>query len=116
MSGLISPKPVSYLHGNPPYNPYQRVIPHYGESPTNIGPPMPIHTPNQGGPGPYPGGSPGLTTVANEEHKVYGLVIDLLNPDKREGALLELSKKREQYDDLALVLWHSFGASASRLL
>ena len=29
---------------------------------------------------------------------------------QRETALLELSKKREQYEDLALVLWHSFGA------
>lgn len=28
---------------------------------------------------------------------------------QRETALLELSKKREQYEDLALVLWHSFG-------
>ncbi len=28
---------------------------------------------------------------------------------QRENALLELSKKREQYEDLALVLWHSFG-------
>lgn len=32
-----------------------------------------------------------------------------MDPMAREGALLELSKKREQYDDLALVLWHSFG-------
>ena len=30
---------------------------------------------------------------------------------QRENALLELSKKREQYEDLALVLWHSFGMS-----
>lgn len=29
---------------------------------------------------------------------------------QREAALLELSKKREQYEDLALVLWHSFGS------
>jgi CCR4-NOT transcription complex subunit 9 len=28
---------------------------------------------------------------------------------QRENALFELSKKREQYEDLALVLWHSFG-------
>ncbi|CAD6888612.1 unnamed protein product [Tilletia controversa] len=33
----------------------------------------------------------------------------------REHALLELSKKREQYDDLALVLWHSFGVMSSLL-
>lgn len=44
-----------------------------------------------------------------EEMKIWGLVMDLARADTRETALLELSKKREQYDDLALVLWHSFG-------
>lgn len=44
-----------------------------------------------------------------EESKIYALVIDLMDVNTREAALLELSKKREQYDDLALVLWHSFG-------
>ncbi|KAK0547934.1 RNA-binding protein, CCR4-NOT complex subunit Rcd1 [Tilletia horrida] len=33
----------------------------------------------------------------------------------REHALLELSKKREQYEDLALVLWHSFGVMSTLL-
>lgn len=47
--------------------------------------------------------------AAQEEAKIYALVIDLLDSNTREGALLELSKKREQFDDLALVLWHSFG-------
>ncbi len=47
--------------------------------------------------------------AAYEDGKIYGLVIELMDPATREGALLELSKKREQYDDLALVLWHSFG-------
>ena len=44
-----------------------------------------------------------------EESKIYQLVIDLLDVDTRETALLELSKKREQYDHLALLLWHSYG-------
>ncbi|KAI0820394.1 cell differentiation proteins Rcd1-like protein, partial [Trametes gibbosa] len=56
-----------------------------------------------------PGNSPNPPLSLNEESKIYTLVIDLLNADTRETALLELSKKREQYDDLALVLWHSFG-------
>ena len=47
--------------------------------------------------------------LQQEENKIYALVIDLLDANAREAALLELSKKREQYDDLALVLWHSFG-------
>lgn len=34
---------------------------------------------------------------------------------RRETALFELSKKREQYEDLALVLWHSFGVMSSLL-
>lgn len=50
-----------------------------------------------------------------EEIKIWGLVMDLARADTRETALLELSKKREQYDDLALVLWHSFGACNSSM-
>lgn len=46
-----------------------------------------------------------------EELKIWALVMDLSSTTTRETALLELSKKREQYDDLALVLWHSFGVS-----
>jgi CCR4-NOT transcription complex subunit 9 len=38
-------------------------------------------------------------------------IAQLLNPTTRETALLELSKKREQVPELALVLWHSFGTS-----
>lgn len=48
---------------------------------------------------------------AAEEEKVYELVIELMDAQSRESALLELSKKREQYEELALVLWHSFGTS-----
>ncbi|CAO3653216.1 unnamed protein product [Mucor hiemalis] len=44
-----------------------------------------------------------------DEEKIYGLVVELLNPATREQALLDLSKKREQYEDLALVLWYSYG-------
>jgi hypothetical protein len=45
----------------------------------------------------------------SEEAKIYALLADLLDPQSREGALLELSKKREMYEDLALVLWGGFG-------
>ena len=55
----------------------------------------------------------GSNLGAQEDGKIYGLVVDLMDPNTREGALLELSKKREQYDDLALVLWHSFGEAIS---
>jgi len=43
------------------------------------------------------------------------MVLDLTNADKREAALLELSKKREAVPDLAPILWHSFGTIACLL-
>ncbi|KHG04254.1 Cell differentiation RCD1 [Gossypium arboreum] len=49
--------------------------------------------------------------MATAEH----LVLDLSNPDLRENALLELSKKRELFQDLAPLLWNSFGTIAALL-
>lgn len=46
---------------------------------------------------------------------LYPLVGQLTNPDQREGALLELSKKREAFTDLAPILWHSFGTISALL-
>ncbi|KAI3851241.1 hypothetical protein C5167_009404 [Papaver somniferum] len=43
------------------------------------------------------------------------LVLDLCNPDLRENALLDLSKKREIFQDLAPLLWNSFGTIAALL-
>jgi len=65
-----------------------------------------------GGVGLSASGVGGITGVSpsHEEGKLFSLVIDLMDPNTRETALLELSKKREQYDDLAMILWHSFGA------
>lgn len=48
--------------------------------------------------------------VMNEENKrVLEWVAQLMKPSTRETALLELSKKREQVPELALILWHSYG-------
>ncbi|WWC91162.1 cell differentiation protein rcd1 [Kwoniella dendrophila CBS 6074] len=58
--------------------------------------------------GPPPAGS--------DEEKIYILITELLEPETREGALLELSKKRELYEDLALVLWGGYGIMSSLLL
>jgi hypothetical protein len=52
----------------------------------------------------------------SEESKIYILIAELLDPQTRETALLELSKKREMYEDLALVLWGGFGIMSSLLL
>lgn len=43
------------------------------------------------------------------------LVADLVTAERRESALLELSKNRECFPDLAPTLWHSFGTIAALL-
>lgn len=50
-----------------------------------------------------------------ENQKVLVWVAELMDPARREGALMELSKKREQVPELALILWHSFGVMTSLL-
>lgn len=46
---------------------------------------------------------------ALNDEQIYQWLSELVKGTNRERALLELGKKREQYDDLALVLWNSFG-------
>eukprot|EP00985_Skeletonema_marinoi_P012688 scaffold6176_cov72-Skeletonema_marinoi.AAC.1 len=43
------------------------------------------------------------------------LILQLTNPDQRESVLLELSKKRESFPDLAPILWHTFGTVSALL-
>ena len=50
-----------------------------------------------------------------DRDKIYQWIIELSNPETREQALLELSKKREVVPDLAPMLWHSFGTMAALL-
>ncbi|KAG8533329.1 Cell differentiation protein rcd1 [Bacidia gigantensis] len=50
-----------------------------------------------------------------ENARVLGWVAELLNGNSRETALMELSKKREQVGELALIIWHSFGVMTSLL-
>lgn len=47
-----------------------------------------------------------------ELEKIVQHILNLRNPDKREEALTELSKRRESFDDLAPLLWHSVGTIA----
>jgi hypothetical protein len=56
-----------------------------------------------------------LTRSRRAVQEKYQLVLQLTNPDTREGALLELSKRRESFGDLAPILWHSFGTMAALL-
>lgn len=114
----LSPKPIPYGQYNNPYSGSRLSYPS----------PPPLNVPNlvQGSSSTFSTiGSNGVLNgsmsnpngvtnasahlAAQEEAKIYALVIELLDCNTREGALLELSKKREQFDDLALVLWHSFG-------
>ncbi|XP_069961110.1 CCR4-NOT transcription complex subunit 9 isoform X2 [Cherax quadricarinatus] len=59
------------------------------------------------------GGGSGITSA--ERDKIYQWIIELANPETRENALLELSKKRESVPDLAPLLWNSFGTIAALL-
>ncbi|PSS15056.1 hypothetical protein M430DRAFT_104725 [Amorphotheca resinae ATCC 22711] len=56
-----------------------------------------------------------MDNVTEENRRTLAFIADLLNEDTREAALLELSKKREQVPELALILWHSFGVMTSLL-
>jgi CCR4-NOT transcription complex subunit 9 len=104
MAGLLSPKPVSYLQTQPQYNQYQRTL-LYSDTPPLSNNQAANQFAN------VPGNGLGAA-VGHEEGKLFQLVIDLMDPNTREAALLELSKKREQYDDLAMILWHSFGETS----
>ena len=53
-----------------------------------------------------PGGD---APLSEDNRKVLEWIAQVLNAATREAALLELSKKREQVPELALILWHSFG-------
>jgi len=48
-------------------------------------------------------------------HQLYPLVLELTNQDNRDRALLELSKKREYFSDLAPILWYSVGTISALL-
>lgn len=49
------------------------------------------------------------SVITEDNRRTMNFIADLLNESTREAALLELSKKREQVPELALILWHSFG-------
>ncbi|XP_042037455.1 CCR4-NOT transcription complex subunit 9-like isoform X2 [Salvia splendens] len=50
----------------------------------------------------------------DKDRRIEQLVLDLCTPDLREHALLQLSK-RENFQDLAPLLWNSFGTIAALL-
>jgi CCR4-NOT transcription complex subunit 9 len=56
-----------------------------------------------------------LAAAAAANSDVESYVHQLISPATRENALLELSKKRENFPELAPYLWYSFGAIAALL-
>jgi CCR4-NOT transcription complex subunit 9 len=76
---------------------------HYNRIAANHNPSVAAHTSAHGQ------DSGVMDGVTDENRRVLVWISDLLNEDARESALLELSKKREQVPELALILWHSFG-------
>jgi CCR4-NOT transcription complex subunit 9 len=56
--------------------------------------------------------SPTAAQYTAEEQRVYTLILELTSSADREHALSELSKIRESFDNLALLLWHSFGTNS----
>mmetsp|Transcript_22106 Transcript_22106/g.32726 ORF Transcript_22106/g.32726 Transcript_22106/m.32726 type:complete len:367 (-) Transcript_22106:427-1527(-) len=67
-------------------------------------------------------GAPGPSSLQQQQSTSSGgmeellpLVMQLTNPEQREGVLLELSKKRESFQDLAPILWHSVGTVSALL-
>jgi len=61
------------------------------------------------------GSAAASAAAAAEREQIFIWIQELSNPDARETALLELSKKREGVSDLAPMLWHSFGTMAALL-
>ncbi|KAG0682205.1 Cell differentiation protein rcd1 [Pichia californica] len=53
-------------------------------------------------------GTGAINSSVNDK-MVYSWITEFAYGPNKEQALLELGKKREMYDDLALVLWNSFG-------
>ncbi|XP_024026008.1 CCR4-NOT transcription complex subunit 9 [Morus notabilis] len=84
----------------------------------NLPPSLSVNLPF-GGPSGWSSSSVTAPNLAgNRDRKMASaeqLVLDLSNPDLRENALLELSKKRELFQDLAPLLWNSFGTIAALL-
>jgi CCR4-NOT transcription complex subunit 9 len=57
-----------------------------------------------------------IDPLTDDNRRTMNFIADLLNESTREAALLELSKKREQVPELAMILWHSFGRFPSTLV
>ncbi|KAL3480609.1 cell differentiation family, Rcd1-like-domain-containing protein [Aspergillus californicus] len=93
---------------------YSRIA--MASNPTSSNPAQGVGTGGIGGDGALPNNMSMIDGgVSDENRKVFIWVAELLDPNRRETALMELSKKREQVPELALVIWHSFGVMTALL-
>lgn len=79
-----------------------------------------IGHPNSSGNAQTPGNSAtmqlsGNSATEDEKERIHMLILNLVDASKREEALLELSKRRETYDELAPILWYTFGVMTALL-
>ena len=56
-----------------------------------------------------------LTDRADPSHPSHASITQNPKNQQRETALMELSKKREVFPDLAPILWHTVGTMAALL-
>lgn len=56
-----------------------------------------------------------LTDRADRSHPSHAPITQNPKNQQRETALMELSKKREVFPDLAPILWHTVGTMAALL-
>eukprot|EP01126_Amoeba_proteus_P049413 TRINITY_DN577_c0_g1_i14.p2 TRINITY_DN577_c0_g1~~TRINITY_DN577_c0_g1_i14.p2 ORF type:complete len:118 (-),score=20.25 TRINITY_DN577_c0_g1_i14:796-1149(-) len=57
----------------------------------------------------------GRPPISSEVEHIYLMVGELTDKNKREHALLELSKRREAIPEMAPLLWYSFGVVSALL-
>ncbi|PVV05159.1 hypothetical protein BB560_000329 [Smittium megazygosporum] len=55
------------------------------------------------------GNAANLLAPQSDPENIYYLIIGLFNSSTKEHCLAELSKRRDQHPDLALILWNSYG-------
>ena len=105
------PPPISILGGPPSGTATLGGAPLGG----SVSAPSPGGLPIAGGPPAVPSGAGTGGGAQQGVDELLPLVMNLTNPEQREGVLLELSKKRESFSDLAPILWHTYGTVAALL-
>jgi CCR4-NOT transcription complex subunit 9 len=78
-------------------------------------PPPPASLPPLTVSGPTPASTTPPASPSSELPRILALLADLSNLSLRENSLVELSKRRETFPDLAPLIWHSFSTVTALL-